>query len=903
MPGTLRSTTLLLLTLGPIAAAADSRPAHLRCEYRPQPLGLDEARPRLSWEVETGRRNWRQDGYRILVASRPEILAQDRGDLWDSGPVSSEQSIQIPYAGRALTSRQECCWKVKVWERDGQASEWSRPASWTMGLLEEGDWRGSWIGHGGDPEVLPLLRRDFEVSEPVTRALVFLCGLGFHELRLNGEKVGDSVLDPGWTDYRDTCLYATFDVTGMLREGRNALGVMLGNGMYNVRGGRYVKFTGSFGDPKMILQLCIEHADGSTTTLASDGTWRTAPGPITFSCIYGGEDCDGRLQQPGWDRPGFDDSSWRPAVEVDGPGGRLVSQSAPPIRVRRVFRPVEVTEPRPGVLVYDLGQNFSGWPRIRVRGKAGSSVKLIPGELLDGEGLVSQKGSGGPATFTYTLRGEGTEAWHPRFTYYGFRYVQVEGAARSGSGATDGRPLLLDLEGCFTCSSAAGIGAFSCSDSLLNRIHQGIDMAILSNLQSVLTDCPHREKLGWLEVSHLMGPAVMYNYDVPLLYAKIIGDMRDAQLENGMVPDIAPEYVEFQGGFRDSPGWGSASILVPWLLYQRYDDRRALERSYDLMQRYLDYLESRAEEDVVSHGLGDWCDLGPKPYGAAQLTPVALTGTALYAWDAAVLYLTASILGREEEAKRHNDLTRAARRALNERFFDPRTSQYAAGSQTANAMPLAMGLVPKEHREAVLENLVADVRAQGNHMTGGDLGHRFLLCALMDAGRSDVIWDMTAQREHPSYGFQVEQGVTALSESWDPRHGLSQNHCMLGHVEEWFYRGLLGIDLDAPVGLRNTFVIRPQVVGDLRWAQGHCDTMHGRVASSWRIQGDRIRVEVTIPANTQAEIHLPDCDVSRIKENGKPLPEVGGILWRFKHPHEAVLEVGSGTWRFSAPLH
>ncbi|MBN1341498.1 MAG: family 78 glycoside hydrolase catalytic domain [Phycisphaerae bacterium] len=1047
-------------------AAGGLAVSDVRCEYCVDPISVDAQRPRLSWVLESDGRGRRQTAYQILVASAAEGLGGGLGDLWDSGKVASGESIQIGYEGKPLGSRQTCWWKVRVWDGEGRASEWSEVGRWTMGLLSPEDWQGKWIAQeagervtvsdcqwiwfpegdpvkaapvgtrffrkvfelpvgarirrggfvgaadnsfvlyvngkeaGGSegwqvlrrldvaglvvggrnclaiaatntstapnpaglvgkllveldggrrieiavdgtwkaanterqgwqqavfddsawasarplgkvgmepwgmpkdaPRAMPIFRRGFTVDRPVRQAMVYVCGLGQYELRLNGGKVGDHVIDPGWTNYRKRCLYATYDVTSQVRRGGNALGMMLGNGMYNVVGGRYVKYVGSFGPPKLILQLHIDYADGSSTVVGSDETWKVGSGPIIFSCTYGGEDYDAREEQRGWDEPGFGDSAWKSAVVVDGPGGALASQTAPPITVARTLKPVKTTEPKPGVTVYDLGQNFSGRPAITVRGPAGAPVKITPAELLDEAGFASQRSSGGPCTFTYTLRGDGVETWHPRFAYYGFRYLQVEGAlAGSAGGGGDGeKAVLLGIEGQFTTSSAEVVGEFACSNALFNRIHEIINWAIRSNMQSVLTDCPHREKLGWLEEAHLMGPSILYNYDVARLYGKIFRDCAEAQLPTGLVPDIAPEYTVFNGGFRDSPEWGSAYVIAPWYVYETYGDVRALEEHYEGMKRYVAYLGTRAKGHIVSHGLGDWCDIGPKPPGQAQLTPTAVTATTIYYYDITILEKVARLLGKTDEADRHAALAREVREAFNRKFFHADTNQYATGSQCSNAMGLVLGLVDSERRAEVLENLVKDVGKHGNHMTAGDVGHRFLILALALGGRSDVVFDMTNQTEAPSYGNQIKHGATSLTEAWDGRAALSQNHFMLGHVEEWFYEYVLGIrQAEGSVGFKE-IVIAPQAVGDLTWAKGSYRSVRGSIQVHWKRSDGAFELEVGIPANTRASIRLPAGPAAAIKEVG-PGSTGSAVKWPTRREGaEAVCEVGSGRYRF-----
>jgi len=621
------------------------------------------------------------------------------------------------------------------------------------------------------------------------------------------------------------------------------------------------------------------------------------PGPIVLSSTYGGEDYDARREAKDWDMPGFDDAGWRPALEVSGPGGVLTSQQIPPIRVLHVYEPVKQTEPEPGILVYDLGQNFSGWPQITVSGPAGTTLKLIPGELLDSSGLVTQRSSGGPAYFSYTLKGNGEETWHPRFSYYGFRYLQVEGA--TGKVADDsGKPVILAMEGQFVHSSAPAVGTFSTSDDLFNRIHALIDAAIRSNTQSVLTDCPHREKLGWLEESHLLGAAIMYNFEVSRLYQKIAHDMSDSQLPNGLVPDIAPEYVTFDKGFRDSPEWGSAAVLDPWIAYHFYGDQQMLREHYDVMRRYVDYLSGRAQNGIISYGLGDWYDIGPGRPGESKLTSRGVTATAIYYLDLTVLKKVATLLGHEKDAQKYRDLAETVRKQFNARLFHADTSEYDTGSQTANAMPLAVGLVSENRRAAVLENLVRDIRRHNNHVTAGDVGFHFVVQALTEGGRSDVLYDMLRRTDSPSYGYQLAQGATTLTEAWDTDPRSSQNHFMLGHAEEWFYRGLAGIDFDLSRPVPEQIQIRPAAVGNIQSAQASYKSALGTIVSKWKRHGQTLQVEVTIPPNALARVYIPAKQATSVRENGKVLKHANGLTLLQAAPGQVICELDSGTYHF-----
>ncbi|MCL4852475.1 MAG: family 78 glycoside hydrolase catalytic domain, partial [Bryobacteraceae bacterium] len=846
------SFAVLLLTIAPALTGA-VRAVNLRTEYRVNPLGVDSQRPRLSWVLESAENGQRQSAYQILVSSRAPLLERGSGDLWDSGKVASAQTAQIKYNGKPLLSCRQYFWKVRIWDGSGQASDWSEPAEWTMGILQSSEWKAGWIAARTSPITsgpLPIFRREFDVSKPARRALVHASGVGFFELYLNGVKVSDEVLAPLWTNYRRTVFYRTYDVTRLLKPGRNAFAAMVGNGFYNVIGGRYAKFTGSFGPPAFLMQARIEHVDDTIAEVLTDGSWKSTFGPIVFSCIHGGEDYDARKEADGWMLPGFDDSKWRRAGYDGAPGGRLRAQYAPPIKVGETFKTVKVTEPERGVRVYDLGQNFAGWPKIRVRGKAGSQIRMNTGEWLDAKGFVDQRSAGGSGiSFSYTLKGAGVEEWHPRFSYTGFRYVQVTGDAD-----------VLSLEGDFVYSSAPRVGEFRSSNELFNRIDRLVDAAVRSNLQAVLTDCPHREKLGWLEVAHLMGPSILYKYDTVTFFTKVAADTREAQLDDGMVPDIAPEYTVFRGGFRDSPEWGSAAVAIPWLLYRWFGDTRVVADSYQTMGRYQQYLASTASDGVVSHGLGDWYDIGAGPPGPSQATPAGITGTAIYYQDLDILRQAAALLGKTEDAARYAKLAAATRRRFHAKFFDAAKGRYSTGSQTAQATPLVLGMVPQQFRARVLDALVQDVKSRGNQQTSGDVGFRYLVRTLTDGGRSDVLFDMTNREDPPGYGSQLKAGGTALSEYWEADVSRSQNHCMLGHIQEWFMSGILGIG-QAPdsVGFER-IVIRPAVVGDLTSASGYYDSIRGRIESSWTLDGDTLRLRVRIPPNTTATVFEPGKD-------------------------------------------
>lgn len=927
LPVLLRTLPLLFLlySAGVLQAQVFSV-SELRCEQSQRPLAVDPAGPRLSWQLNADRRGCLQSAYRILVADSPVALADDNGNVWDSGKVFSDRSVLVPYGGPALQPGKAYCWKVQAWDADGNLSPWSLPASFGTGLMSMQDWNGAkWIAMEPDvdslkciegntgkwkdggpvfdkpvaPYKLPQLRREFTATKPVKRAMAYICGLGQFEMFLNGEKVGDHFLDPAWTKFDKEAQYVAFDITGELRDGKNAVGVMLGNGYYHTPHGRYLKLLFSYGAPKMICKLQIEYADGTAQTVVSDDKWRASESPVTFSSIYGGEDYDASAVQPGWAEPGFDDRKWKKAVLTQGAGVKLIPQISEPLKVMERIPTVRRFRAANGNWVYDLGQNASGIVQLTVRAVTPQSIKLIPGELINDDSTVNQRASGAPFYHVYTARGDGSsETWHPQFTYYGFRYVEVEGAVPAGESNPGALPEVIDITGLHTRNSAAQVGTFACSDPLFNKIHTLIDWAVRSNMASVLTDCPHREKLGWLEVTHLMGGSIQYRYDISRLYAKQVNDMRTAQHANGMVPTIAPQYVTFSPDFIDTPEWGSAFVIIPWNLYEWYGDLAPLRDNYERMKRYVDYLGSRADNHIVAYGLGDWYDIGPDRPGYAQLTSNGVTATAIYYQDVKILERAARLLGKEADVRKYAALASDIKRAFNEKFFDKKTLKYDRDSQTANSIALHMDLVEPQYKAVVRQNLIDDIRRRGNALTAGDVGYRYVLRALEENDASEVIYDMNSRYDVPGYGYQLAHGATCLTESWQAYREVSNNHCMLGHLMEWLYSGLGGIRQSPGSAGYKEIVIRPQVVGDIHSAAVSFRSPYGLIRSEWSDSPQQYRQRVEIPANTTALVYLSAVDPAAVSESGVPLGEVPGLSVRERGKDYLAVAVGSGIYDF-----
>lgn len=841
---------------------------NLRCQYQEFPLGVEDVSPHLSWQLISSSRNIMQSAFRILVADNNSLLQQNTGNVWDSKKVISSQSIQVMFKGKKLQSGKQYFWKVMVWDNKGIASKWSMPSTWQMGLLNAKDWKGAqWIAyaklpdsllivpgiHGnGDPklgpgkDILPLLRKDFIITKTIKKATAFIAGLGHFDLSINGKKVGDHFLDAGWTQYSKNALYVTFDVTEELKKGKNTIGVMLGNGFYYTPRERYRKITIAYGYPKMICRVAVEYNDGSSENIISDDSWKADNGPITFSSIYGGEDFNANLEQASWNLPSFDAQSWKKALIVDGPPV-LSSQTDMPLKILDSFSVKKISQPKPGIWVYDFGQNASGIFRINVKGKKGDKITFKPAELITDDGVITQEAVGAPVFFNYTLKGGQSEIWQPQFTYYGFRYIQVEGAVPEGEPNPQNLPVIIGLKSLHTRNAAARVGSFSCSNNLFNRIDTLINWAIKSNMASVFTDCPHREKLGWLEEDHLMGSSIKYNYDIASLCRKVVNDMMNAQTSTGLVPDIAPEFVHFEGGFRDSPEWGSNSIILPWYVYQWYGDKQVLKEAYPMMQHYVDYLLKKSDNYILSYGLGDWFDIGPKSPGESQLTPKGVTATAIFYYDLSILNKIAKMLGKQKDAQSYEATAAKVKAAFNNTFFNKETKQYATGSQTANAMAVYMDLVEPRYKNAVVENLVKDIREKNNSLTAGDIGYHYVLRVLEDNDRSDVIFDMNSRSDVPGYGFQLAHGATSLTESWQAYRFVSNNHFMLGHIMEWFYSGLCGISQAKDGVAYNKIVIKPQPVGDISFASGSFNSPYGMIGSKWHKTDSSFIMDIEIP--------------------------------------------------------
>jgi alpha-L-rhamnosidase len=893
----LRQFIVLLPFAFALCAFAGLHVKQLRCEYLENPLGIDAAQPRLSWILDSTDRGQKQTAYQILVASSVQELKKNHGDLWDSGKIGSDQTTFVVYGGKALATGQACFWKVRSWDQTGAASAWSTAARWEMGMLSAGDWQARWIGRTTNINELPapMFRRELTLDGKVKRARVYLCGLGYYELHINGHPVGDQVRDPGFTRYDRRDLYVTHDVTSLLKSGPNAVGVILGNGWLDVQ----TKAVWDFHKapwrqaPKLLLSLVVEYTDGRTVVFGSDGTWKTSTGPIVFDSIYGGETYDARLEISGWDKPGFNDSTWQPAQLVEAPQGKLSAQMSPPIKAFEVIQPVKMTEPKPGIFVFDMGQNFAGYTELTVSGPAGARIKMRHGERLfpdgsldtrDIEQHIKRMGKDQDyQTDTYTLKGGGQETWHARFTYYGYQYVEVRGFP--------GQPTLDSVRGVFTHTAVPVAGEFDCSNPLLNKIWAAARRSYLSNLQSIPTDCPHREKNGWTGDAHLAAEQAIYNFMPAAFYTKWLNDLGDEQRPSGQLPGIVPT-SGWGYSWGNGPAWDNAFVLIPFYLYQYYGDTGPLCNHYDGLKRYVDYLSSRASNNIVDIGLNDWAPFKTQ-------TPADITDTAYYYRDAQIVSLAASLLGKSEDAAQYASLADEIKKSFNARFFNADAGTYGNGSQTSLSCALYQGLVEPDNQARVLENLVALVKKTNGHIDTGILGAKYIMNALTELGRSDVAYQMASQKDSPSWGYWIEQGATTLWEQWNGTE--SRNHIMYGDVSAWFYKALGGINGDPAAPGFKHFFIRPQPVGDLTFARAAYDSIHGKIVSDWKIDQGKFSLRVIIPPNTTATVCVPNANVTDVLESGGPAAKASGIISTSQDGNTATFEVGSGEYNFIAP--
>jgi len=967
----------LIGSIGSLAADTQG----LRCEYLNNPVGIDAGSPRLSWIIDSSQRGERQTAYQILVASSPIILAEDKGDLWNSGKVVSDENSQIGYAGTPLISREACFWKVRTWDGKGRAGNWSQVAQWSMGLLQPSDWSARWIapqpdgedtnatliirratyetvaeehsadvtdilknqvkqGHlimvvnnkslGVDPapnvvkhlrveyeyrgqtfkkevgenqtlmlpgleSAVPYLRKSFAVKSHVQRAVLYVTALGLYEMHINGRRVGDHVLAPDWTDYRKRIRYQTFDVTSLLKIGDNALGALLADGWFSghIGNGGY-QFFGK--QPALLAQLEVTYADGHTEKVVTDETWKTHASPILASDFMLGESYDARLEIKGWDKPGLNEGGWSSVIVRDESSRPLESQVMPPVREICELHPKSVKESKPGAWVFDLGQNMVGVVRLKVSVPAGTEITIRHAEMLNPDGTIYTTNlRGAPSVDHYICKGGGFETWQPRFTFHGFRYVELTGLT--------GSPRKDAVTGVVIGSDTPRTGEFSCSDPRLNQLQSNIQWGQRGNYVSLPTDCPQRdERLGWMGDAQVFIRTATYNADVAAFFTKWLVDVDDGQSPAGAFSNVSPNTSRDVGGV---PAWADAGVICPWTIYETYGDKRILERHLPAMIKWVDYVQSHSDglirDKDRGEDFGDWLSQGAD-------TPKDLIGTAYFAYSTHLLAKSLRVVGRDADADKYDQLFADIKTAFNKRYVvaDGRIS---GDTQCAYAMALKFELLPEELHAKAAQYLEDDIKAKGNHLSTGFVGVSYLLPVLAQAGKADAAYGLLLQDTFPSWLFSVKHGATTIWERWDgwtPEKGFqdpgmnSFNHYSLGSCGEFLFGYIGGIRPASP-GYK-TILIDPIIQDGLTWAKTSYDSINGKISSAWNTTGKRLTLEVVVPANTTATVCIPTSDLTSVTEHGQRVEQAKEVKFLRQENGKVVFEVGSGNYKFATEL-
>ncbi|MBI4580657.1 MAG: glycoside hydrolase family 78 protein [Planctomycetes bacterium] len=911
---------------------ADVAATHLRCEYLVSPLAVDTPQPRLSWEVQSADRGVQQTAYQILAAGSRDALANDRADLWDTGKVASRETAQVIYAGKPLRSGQSVLWKVRLWTDGGGSSAWSQPATWRVGLLDPDVLKAKWIGDPTPPpegddlpaRPSPMLRKAFRIDKQVQRAVATVSALGLYETRLNGQRVSESLLAPEWTDYHTRVQYQTYDVTTLLRAGDNVVAATLGDGWYAGRigisqiVGKDAKLRAHYGKRlRFLMQMDVEYADGSSESLITDGTWKaTTDGPIRKACILDGEVYDAGREMDGWDYPGFNDAAWTPVDVQDKIDAQLVAQPNEPIRITQEIEARAVAEPRPGVYVFDFGQNLAGWCRIKVRGAAGTTITLRHAEVLDPDGKIYRdnlrmKPLGGQLGARqenqFILRGKGLEIYEPHFTYHGFRFVEVTGLPA--------KPPLEFITARHFHSNTPPAGEFSCSSPLLNKLMQNTVWTHRDNMHSVPTDCPQRdERMGWMGDMLVFAQPACFNMDMAAFFTKWVRDIRDDQAKDGRYPDFAPHPFDSDARFSGVPAWGDCGVVVPWRMYVNYGDVRVIEQHFDSARRWVDWIHQNNPDllwkNKRNNDYGDWLNgdtlkLEGFPKGEAEV-PKEVFATAFFQHSTELVARMAGVIGRKDEVDKYGKLAENIRQAFVKAYIGG-DATVKGNTQSAYALALAFNLMPSDKRAAAVDRMVERIHAYKDHISTGFHTTIMLMSELTRAHRNDVAYMLLNNRTIPSWGYTLDHGGTTIWERWDgyvegrgyQDPGMNSFcHYAIGSVGEWMYRTILGINPDEVNPGYAHFFLKPVPGGGLTWAKGSYHSIRGRIVSDWKVNGAILTFKTTVPANTRATLHLPATNADSVTEGGKPAAEADGVKFVKMDNGAAIYELASGTYEF-----
>lgn len=886
------------------------QPDKLTCEYRRNPLGIDTRVPRFSWTLIGNERNQLQASYEIIVSDQLIDVQQGKGVAWSSGKINSSQSIQVEYAGSSLKSFTKYYWRIRVTNQKNELSAWSNANWFETAMLDTGDWEAKWINDSSSnpardedyykDDRMPLLRKEFTAGKKIASARLYISGLGYYEAYLNGKKIGDQVLDPGFTTYRKQVLYSVFDITNMLGKGKNVAGVMLGSGWWNplplLIFGRFdLRKIQQTGRPCVKALIHITYSDGSIEKVTTDESWQTAPGPVVQNNVYLGEKYDARLEQKNWNILNVENAAWKNAAIVAGPSGKLTAQIAPPVKITRLVKPVKIYEQGKDTFIVDMGQNFAGVARIKVSGAKGTKITMRYGENVWKDGSLNymtsvatqikkggiRGGPGAPETAwqedNYILKGAGIETWHPQFTFHGFRYVEITG--------WPGKPALSDIEGLRMNSDLPPAGSFSCSNEMFNKLHEVIQWTFLSNVFSVQSDCPAREKMGYGADMVVSSNAFIYNYNMADFYTKAITDFANEQQPDGGITEIAP-YTGIAdrgyGGESGPMGWQLGYSFLQKQLYDFYGDKRIIENNYPAFMKQMNFLQSKAVEDLFYWDIGD--------HEALDTKPDAFSASCFYYHHAKLAEEFATILNKKQDVQKFAGLAERIKNAIIYKYNIRNTGRFDNATQSAQVLALWYNLAPV--KDSAMSVLLAEYARHNMHLSTGIFSTKMMFDVLRENNRNDIAYTIANQKDYPGWGHMIAHGATTLWETWAyPETSPSQNHPMFGSIDEWFYRSLLGIN-PAATGFKK-IIIKPLPAGDLSWAKGSYECMYGTIKSEWKKSEVVFELKVTIPVNTEAEIWIPAAENSKVTAKDQPgkLPAISFL----KHENGyAVFTAGSG---------
>ncbi|HUR12846.1 MAG TPA: family 78 glycoside hydrolase catalytic domain [Flavitalea sp.] len=885
--------------LSSLFVSAQVKVVNLLCENKPDPIGIDELKPRLSWQLEGPGKNISQTAYEVRVAVRSEDLTRGNQLTWSSGKIPTDQSVQISYGGSALKSDTKYYWQVRVWDNNLKISEWSTPATWQMGLLQPSDWKAKWITQGFAEDTInrpsPLLRKQFALSKKILSATAYITSHGLYEAHINNQRVGDAYLTPGWTNYNKRLQYQVYDVTNMVTAGTNAIGVSLGSGWFrgNLAWGGTKNIYGK--ELALLFQLIVRYTDGTAENILSDESWKSTYGPIVSSEIYHGEVYDARAEKKGWITAGFNDSEWKPVRVIDLPKNTLIATWNEPIRKHEQFKPVKIFRTPAGEQVVDFGQNLVGWVQLKVRGTAGDRIRIYHAEVLDKKGnFYTDNLRAAKQQDEYILSGEKEDVLEPHFTFQGFRYIKLENFP--------GELKAENLTAIALYSDMKPSGTLTTSHPLLNQLQHNIQWGQKGNFLDVPTDCPQRdERLGWTGDAQVFSRTAAYNMNVNNFFAKWLRDVAADQEPNGSVPFVVPNVLGPGAG--GSAGWADVATIIPWNMWLAYGDKKILSDQFESMKAWVGFMEKNSTSDLWNKGFhfGDWLFYRPDDDndGRSAITDKYLIAQCFYAHSTQLVINAAEVLGKDADVHYYTGLLQRIKSAFLKEYVTG-SGRLVSSSQTAYVLALQFDMLPLEMRAQAAERLVKNIENYNNHLTTGFLGTPYLCHVLTRFGYSDVAYKLLLQETYPSWLYPVKMGATTIWERWDGQKPDSTfqtpnmnsfNHYAYGAIGDWMYRVVAGIDTDSSAVGYKKIIIHPHIGGGLTEVKASLNTYYGMIRSEWSVQGDGINLVVEIPANTTAKIYMGVKKNQQVTVNGKLMdaPVQGDF---------GPVDVGSGRYNF-----